>query len=267
METYHSVIFAALSGIGLELMAFAYALQGTGTFLTLAVLFLGIFVFEALISLRFAENIKAKLPLPHLIDDIKHIHISHHIVLPMLLYMSICGFIFYNRVSLQTQLVIILGVLTFFTIFQSQRISFKKEFTFDETLNYLYDAIKIIIYFLGIDIIIQSQIYFSFGSVISFILAESLSFILFLLIIVRKNQFNSIGMLYIFLSSIFSAGITVLLIGHMPVLTIALISGVIYYLLVAVIHHKINASLTFSVIVEYLIVAVIIFLALRGIAG
>ncbi len=265
-EKYHSVIFSLVSAIGLELIAIFYTFQGINSFIILTVLFFMVFVIESYFSYQYASQLKSKLPLPHLVDEIKHIHISHHILLPFLLYSSICAFIFFNGMLFQTQLIIFIGMLTFFSIFEGQRTSFRKEFIFDEPLHYIYDSIKIIIYFLGIDCIIQGSIYFSWNQLIFFILSEVLAFTLFLLIIVRKSQFNSIGMLYIFAASVLISLVTLTLMPHVTIATAAILSSVLYYLLVGLIHHKINASLTAAVISEYVIIALIVILAVKGIS-
>lgn len=267
IEQYHSLIFAAVSVIGFELITLLYMQSGTGIFLAATFLFLFIFVFEAFLSLRFAQDVKSKLPLPHVVDEVQHIHISNHLILPSLLYLSIAGFIYFNYFSLQTEAVILIGAITFFSIFQGQRATFRQEFVFDETLHYIYDSIKIIIFFLATSILIQSAMRFSFSTILLFILQEALAFILLLLIIVRKQQFNSTGILYIFLASLASAVIVVLMFPHWGAITIALVTCVIFYLFIGVIHHKIQATLTFELISEYIIIALIILVALRGISG
>jgi hypothetical protein len=266
LEKYHSLIFTSIMAIGLEVIAFLYNLEGAEFFIITSTLLLGVFAIEAYLSLQFAREMKSKLPLPHIAEDMKHIHVSHHIILPLFLYLGIFGFIFFNKFSLTSEIIILLGCVTFFGIFQGQRTSFMKEFGFDDTLHYIYDAIKIIIYFLAVDIILQSQIYFSFNQVVTFALVETAALILFMLIIVRKNQFNTGGFIYIFLSSTLLAGLSIFIAPHLNILVSALLSAVFFYLLIGFIHHKLNATLTPAIIVEYLLIAAIILLVIRGIS-
>ena len=264
IRTKHNLIFTIISAIGFELITYSLS-YGVSVYIIFCAVFFAIFVLEAVLSLKVAKELRSKMPLPHLVDDVKHIHISHHIFLPIALYTSICAYIFFNGISISSQMVIILGTFTFYSIFAGKRSSFKNEFLFNDTLHYIYDSIKIIIYFLGIDVIIQMQNYFNSTPVITYAVAQLLAFALLLLIIARKDQFNSAGILYMFIASLIPSAVVILLLPHSSAIAIALISSVLFYILVGIMHHKINATLTSAVIFEYLLIAAILLLALRGI--
>lgn len=264
IRTRHNLIFTVISALGFEIIAYSLSF-GISAYTISCIIFLAIFVFEAALSLKLAKEMRSKMPLPHLVDDVKHIHISHHIFLPVALYASICAYIFFNGMGISSEMVIILGTITFYSIFAGKRSSFKNEFLFNETLHYIYDSIKIIIYFLGIDVIIQAQGYFNFSPVITYAVAQLLAFILLLLMIARKDQFNSAGILYMFIASLIPSAVVIILLPHLSAIAIALISSVAFYILVGIMHHKINATLTLSIALEYILIAVILLLALKGI--
>lgn len=266
IEKYHSLIFTIISLLGLELCLSLRNIS-ISTFIIFSVIFLFIFTIEAFMSFRLGLRLQSKLALPHIIEEVKRIHITQHIILPLLLYVELIFFIFFNNTGLEPQAFIIIGSITFFSIFEGQRKTFINEFLFNETLHYIYDSIKIIIYFLGVEIITQSTTYFELNIIYSILLIQGLSFTLFLLILLRKDQYSNPASIYIFASSTIIALITVLSLNiiNSP-LIIALLSTVFFYILVGFMHHKINATLKASVILEYAAIALIIILAIKGIS-
>lgn len=266
-KKYHSSIFAFISFLGFQLLIFEVNFSYVAFIVTMIIMFI-VLIVEALISLQFAKNIQSKLALPQLVDNIKHIHISHHILLPSLIYIETCGFIFFNSLNFSCELIIILSSICYFTIFEGQRKSFINEFTFSENLHNIYDATKIIIYFIGVHTILQFWKYFDLNIAYPILIIQALAFILFILIIIRKEQSSTLSILYMFIAStvisLFSA-ITTIFISDITY--IALISTAIYYIFIGYIHHKINATLSSRVIIEYIAILLIIFITIVGLSS
>jgi len=264
---YHSIVFALLSAVEIELTMQVYLHFPFAVCILPALLFFLSFLLESMLSFRNAMEAKTKLSLPYIFDDLKHIHVSHHLILPTLLYISITSFIILNGSSLLTQFVIVLSVITLYALFEGQQTSIRHDFMFDEYLHYIYDSIKIIIYFLLIDSTIAAYKIGDINLVAVFAISEAVAFLLFLLIISRKRELNTAGILYIFFASMLSS-ILVLLMTTLGSATIilALMASVIYYLLIGIIHHKINASLTAGIVLEYILIAGIILVVLTGIS-
>lgn len=195
-------------------------------------------------------------------DDVNELsHLFHKIILPVILYLAIVGFGYYNYSS--SFLLIILGItfLIFMILFVNTKAFLQNKISVEHKTHYVYDIIKILTFFLLINTLSnayrsseRSLIYFT-------ILSIAVTFIILLLMLWRIEKIRKKTILY----SLFAASLIGLIFqGLHSFLTLnplqlSLSMIFLFYILSAIIHHRLMGTLTRSVLMEY---GIVIFLVL-----
>jgi len=188
------------------------------------------------------------------------------ILIPILLFLSLVGFGFYNIYSSVWIGVLVIIFFIFFVLFINLRSSLNNNLNVEHKTHYIYDIAKFLIFFCTVDTL--SNISNNNGStfILSIILLV-ITMIIFLLMFMRNNILVFESFIYLTITSIIISISFFLLhyIKYVNSLRTSIFLLFIFYLAAGIIHHKIMKSLTRSVVLEYITVILLVLAVSYGI--
>ena len=193
-------------------------------------------------------------------------HILNHYVVPVTLYLFSLLFIFLNNnFPLKIVIFFIVSVSLLICLI-NVRSYFLNKLTLEHSTHSIYDGMKLIGFFLASNALLH--IYFN-GSINIFFELIFLAVVTIIgigLIFVRSGLYSKDIALTVILSSII---ITLLAFLSIKVLNLTLVQTnigllTLFYFIVAVIHHKIEGTLTKKIVVNYLMFSLIIIALMYG---
>ncbi len=221
-----------------------------------------------IISHWYYKNSKVQINL-NINDDVNEVsHFFHKIMLPILLFISFIGFAYYNFED--SSLLIVLGFIfiAFFILFINIRAFFEHKLSIENKTHYIYDIIKFLIFFSTINFISNTVRNEPHYILIYSLLAGALTFMLFILMLIRTKGFRLDYLFYAAIASAFIGLIFFLFHNGREVNALQAALGLlsVFYLSAALIHHRIMKTLTRDVMFEYLIVILLVLVITYGIA-
>lgn len=199
-------------------------------------------------------------------DEINEIsHLFNKVILPIALYIFLIGFGYYNLSSNILGIILIFTFVLFFILFVNIRSFFQDSLDLESKTHFVYDFFKFIIFFLGVDVIIN----FSEGNatkIFGGVLALSLT--LHLLLLIRQKFVFAKHYIFGIIGSIIIAEGTSILVSFNKYnqLQISLCIIFFFYLSLAIIQHAVNRTLNRSVLIEYGLVLLIAISILLGVS-
>jgi hypothetical protein len=231
---------------------------------------IGVLVMVVELYLGWTEHTRKQYqsPIPHIDQLSKYSKFLHHFVLPLVTYLSLVGFTYFNR---QTHLraLILIGTTFLFTIlFINIRAYYTHTVKVIESTHFIYDIIKLIIFFCACDAIFNMSMNFGLG-VWGGVGVASISIGLMLLMIVRYNKLELLSFALVIMLSIAVGSLAVFLLvqDRFNAVQLSLMTFLTFYISSAALHHEMDHDLTWEIIVEYIAILVIAMTLLYGIAG
>ncbi|MDD3647352.1 MAG: hypothetical protein PHS44_02525 [Candidatus Dojkabacteria bacterium] len=223
--------------------------------------------FEIYLNWRYATRILRQVDLPTINVYSLWSHILNHIMLPVLLLLSVSGFIFFHRDDLVRVIVIVLVSIVFVTLFINIRSYYEDEFRVEEKTRYIYEIMKLVIFFFGLNLVISIEVFWGIDIWISAFLVSLLVIILGMLLIYRKNQFELVQIIYIVLSASIIA-VLFLVLHNLEVLMLGInvIIFLVFYFLFSLLNHRLERTLTKEIFIEYGLILLFAFLLFSGIS-
>lgn len=201
-------------------------------------------------------------------DDFNELwHLFYKFLLPILYYISIVAFGFYNLYSTNILIIIALTFLTFLLLFINTKAFFQNIKQVESRTHYVYDLIKFLIFFTSTNFIVNLQDGSREVLIISFFGMLVVVFSLVMLIVWRLNKIHLVATIFSVLVSIFiSLTFLILILANLfnPI-QISLGLFFAFYLAVAIIQHALLNTLTKSVIFEYIVILLAVFAVIFGI--
>jgi hypothetical protein len=195
-----------------------------------------------------------QLDLPLISSYSKIKQMIHHFLLPFLFYLSLVGFIYYNnQVSLHIP-VIIFSFFAFISLFINLRAFYQDKIKLEEETYYVYDLIELIIFFcitnISLNMAEANNITQFFPVIINFVL----SLFILILNLYQLDHLSIKPILLISILSFISSFICYVLIFHSSFngISITTLLFLCYYFIFGILSHKIDGSLTTSIIFEYM---------------
>jgi hypothetical protein len=218
-------------------------------------LFTGIYYRRHLIQTR----------LPDTDEHLRFVQITYHFVLPLTMYANVLAFTYFEpqselRVGIMGVLFVALTVL-----FINIRAYYTHRRKLEHQTHAIYDILKFIVIFTGVSALTsfaRSGQSFIVASVIVLILY----LVLLLLFIVREHNFAFIELLLAFVFSILMTVFIGWLSANYAFSTIVLgfIGALGFYLSSATLHHILHRNLTWQIVSEYLLIAIMTLIVLFG---
>lgn len=261
------IFYSLILSIGFCVLIFILEYNPEKNYFLGSVVLYIILMFEIYATWAMGRKKLKQLEVPILDQYSQLTQVIMHYSLPSLAYWAIVGFIYTNTSFSISILLIIIIFILFLTLFINIRAYYLDKFRIEEKTHYIYDVLKLFIYFL----IIYTLYIFEYKYNINFytpaFLIVLFSFIIQGLNLYRYNHIHLNSILFIFFNSLVLGIISILLnnivqINLFEKITISFIS---YYFLMGITHHKIRKDLTVRIVLEYFLFGVLALLIFIGI--
>lgn len=228
-----------------------------------------IFIFEVSISWFYARKVLAQMEIPQVDIYSKYSQLTHHIILPSILYFSFLGIIYIYHLSLPKYFIFLIAFFTFTLLFVNIRAYYEDKFKLEEKTHYVYDIIKFIVFFLVANSILRLENFLNTPSFFTYLEIALLTLFLNSLILVRNKQINLWTISYIIFASIVLAVVTYILLSFtvFTILSTAIYLLLTNYILSAILHHKLEGTFSKEILLEYLTVLLLSLVILQGLTG
>jgi hypothetical protein len=260
--------FSTLTFVLLETLAWVSSLRDLNIYLVITVFGLSLFLVELFISWLIAKREKIAWEMPSLQNRAWREHFVNHSVLPLLMFLFTAVFLWNNNVEVFKQLFVIMISLIFVPLFVNLHATYRNEMKLRKETNYIFDLVRIVIFFLVVDASLDI-FSFSLGGVSgSVFTVMTTAFILLFLMVWLSKQVSIESLLFIILSSML-VGVFYFLIIFIVVLnplTVAVISTTVFFLIVSYWHHKLDGTFDFHVFSEYLLIVFLLLVILVGLS-
>jgi hypothetical protein len=264
-ENTINLIYAFTLSIGIYISNHELgAYQNLGNFSLLSFSLLLIYFAELYLNyVRRNKKIQINLDFHDKVNELSLLY--HFIFLPVVLYFSLASFYYYNYKESIGVILIILVFFIFFTLFRNIRYFFRNEIKFENSTHYIYDLIKIFIFFC-LNNFLANQLYVHPNKkILIFLLSFLLAFILMSLSLWRWNKISRENLIASIVCSII-CGLSFILFSFIFVnaMQISLISVFVFYISIAIIHHLRERNLTRQIMLEYLSIGIVFFAIIWG---
>lgn len=267
LENKRSIFYAFLTGLGLLASLQLLKDYGKEAFLVAICFTASILCFEIYINWRYATKVLRQIDMPNINVYNLWGHFLNHITLPLLLFFFIVGFVYFNEDDLIRIIVIFLLIFINIVLFINIGSYYRDEFRIEEKTRYIYDLIKLVIFFFGVNLILHAGQYWQLDTWVSAFLTCLLSLILGALLVYRKGAQSLFTFIYIVLSSFLIAVIfMVLSSGGFLLVGLNIVTFLCFYFSLAILHHKIERTLSLNVFFEYALILIFAFLLFLGIS-
>jgi len=249
-----SIIFSLASAFGLLLSIEILNNYGEKLFLFINFIVCLVILIEIYINWRISVRVLKQLHMT--IQNSYNVlgHFFNHLVTPLLFYLSSAYFIYFNEDPILNLVTIIILFFIFFVFFVNIKSYYKDDFKEELKTNYIYDALKLFIYFYSINIVLSFSQLNNFSIQIVGILIFLISFIIGIFITAKEIFFNFSAKLYFLFGSFFiSIVFFVLSFFNFIELGINFILFLFFYFILSLFHHRTERTLTIEIIVQYIL--------------
>lgn len=177
-----------------------------------------------------------------------------YFVLPLIFYISILAFLFFNRNMLLGHVVLGICTALFLILFLNVKSSLNKIYTVENATKAIFDFICITILYLLVNIYVRMGLSMIIFAVLVFVTA----FILLIFSLKLHRKLGMIEILVSFLSSIFITFLTVIF-WSTNIFVISVISALAFYLVISIWNVRFSGKIYFS---DYLLPFLYVLLAL-----
>ena len=203
---------------------------GSKAFLIVVVGCSCILLFEIYLNWRLSAKVLKQVDMPILNAYSLWGHSLNHILLPLLLIYSFAAFIYINDDDLIRIISIVIYMVLNFLLFVNIRSYYLDEFKVEEDTNYIYDIIKLILYFFSVNVILHLGNLEAINTLIQGFFIGIFSVLLGFLILFRENVFELSAKLYVFAISVVIALVYMLALSYQIVLLgINIMTFLIFY--------------------------------------
>ncbi len=224
-------------------------------------------LFELYLNWRYATKVLRQIDMPNVNVYNLWGHLLNHILLPILLIITFSGFIYFNDDDLVRIVAIALLSLLHTILFINIRSYYHDEFKSEESTRYVYDLLKLVIFFFGINLILHFQLLFSVGTTFISFSVSVFSLILGFLLIYRRNQVALKTLLYITVMAFFvGTSFMILSVWGIVLLGINLITFLVFYFGMSLLHNKLERTLTLETFLQYIIMLLLALSLFSGIS-
>lgn len=179
-----------------------------------------------------------------------------HYILPIMLFIALCVFSYVNiDLTFKFLIILVCSVAFLFCLINIQSY-FQNKLQTESKTHSIYDTVKLILFFVLVNIELQFYFSFNLNSFFLIVILIITTIIEVWLIFIRNNIYHINTFIYIISSGIIIAVFAIIGIHllRFTLLQLNLLLFSIYYLLISVINHKLEGTLNFKVISEYIFV-------------
>lgn len=241
--------------------------QNFTLFLVLSISILLILILEIVINF-LVKNKKVEIDLDFDNEINEAAEFFNKVLLPVFLFISIIGFGFYNLDSALLNISTGIIFICFFVLFINIRAFFQNNLTLESKTHFVYDFFKLLIFFFSANTLSYLYKELPFINGVLFILMVGISFILLALMVWRIQIFGRQLLVSTFIVSLF-IGIAYSALNRFLTINpfqVSLALVFLFYIIIAIIQHKLTNTLKRDVIVEYSLVILIAIAILLGLS-
>jgi hypothetical protein len=213
---------------------------------------------------RHSQQIK----IPHIDQVSNQSKFLHHMLLPLITYLSIIGFAYFNRQAHLRFPILLIALFIFTILFINIRAYYSHTIKVLESTHFIYDIIKLIIFFCASDSLLHMTQAYDLG-ILGPLGIAALSIGLMLLMIVRYERMELVALLLVVGLSLAIGALAYFLIlqGRFNPIQMSLLTFLSFYISSAALHHEMDHNLTATILIEYAAILVIAISLVYGING
>ncbi len=192
----------------------------------------------------------------------------HKLLLPIFLFLSIVGFSYYNLNESLLLIVLLITFTSFFLLILNTKLFLSKKTEEEDKTHYIYDVIKLLIFFLVSNTLVNFYRGSLFNPILISIALSVTSFSIISLMLWRIKQYFKKSAVYSIITSVLLGIIFygLILNSNFNPLQISGLLILVFYISTAIIHHKLMNTLSRSVVLEYFSVVLMLAVIIYGIA-
>ncbi|BCX14064.1 MAG: hypothetical protein KatS3mg085_596 [Candidatus Dojkabacteria bacterium] len=224
-------------------------------FIGFSLALLGIFILEIYITwqrnvLINNERLDKKL------IEYELIHIIHKIFLPILLYLAIVGYGYYNFYLLHMKLILFMSFVTNFLLFVNIKAFFEHKSKIEQSTNFVFDFIKFVIYWALVDVIYNFSLQLEFQKAFITFSVFLLTTIVVELFAIRTSPRHLFSFYYGVGSGVFNAILSLILVSTSELngFEFSVILTLSFYLIISTLYHFTKKNLSYYIVFEYVLV-------------
>lgn len=225
------------------------------SFRNIAIIVSLVFVIEIYSGWRFRKHVLSQTSINRIEDYSPLVQFIHHLLLPLGLYFSILLFGYFNNQPHLRLSILIVSFISLTILFSNIRAYYLYKVQILHQTNYIYDITKFLIFFC------VAQALYSYNQLNPSIVMVSgtltlLAFALINLMLVRYQKLETRGIIVSLVASLLVTFSSVIMLKLTPTnpLQMSFVSILSFYIASALIHHKMDRSLSISIIFEYIVV-------------
>lgn len=253
-----SIFYALTTGLGLFFALDQLKEEGINRYLLIIGLTILLQAFEVFLDWRYATKILRQIDLPNV--NIYNLwgHILNHIILPVFIIVSVAGFIYYNSDDLIRIVAIFIVISINMILFINIRSYYQDEFLVEQKTRYVYTAIKLVIFFFSMNFLLHLSRFCLFEIWVLTCLVCFLILILAFLMIYQRAQVSLATIIYVIVSA-FVISLIFMVLSQIGIILIGLnvITFLLFYFALSILHHKMERTLTRNVLGEYILILIL----------
>lgn len=259
-----ALFYGFVIALGVVFLQQIAATSSLSVFMVGAVVLGLIFVLELYTNYFLAVKLLKQLQLPNVSIYTPTTQTIYHAFLPILLFISILGFVYSNNIPSLSWLYFSFSFFMFTLLFINIRAYYEDKFKLEESTHLIYDLIKIFIFFAFCNTLLNLSTIFDFNFYVRAGIVFAVASLLTFLVLLRRKHYSHYNILLIIFAGLAIGYITSSLLEIVggKSLLVTFYSTLIFYLFNAVLHHEIERNLTLSLIFEYVLVAAICLLVI-----
>jgi hypothetical protein len=240
----------------------------TKNFIIFSFILLGIFLLEIFIT--WQRNVLVNnLRIDRDLIEYNLVYVSHKILLPILLYLSMVGYGYYNFHLLRMKLILFLSFGINFFLFVNIRAFFEHKTKTEKSTDFVFDVIKFLIFSTMVDVLYNfsiQQLPFEYGKPFFVISVLFLTVVLIELAVWRLSKHHFLSFYYSVATGVLNALLSLFFITftNFNGLEFSILLTLCFYFYIAFFYHYVKQTLKYYIILEYIFVFLSIFAIFWG---
>lgn len=261
-KNWRAFVYALVVALGVVFLQQLALGASTAAVAVAVLILLLILLMQLFIIYAASTQLLRQLDLPSVEVYTKKTQFIYHLLIPLISLLAIIGFVLTNN-QLALAWIYFLGTFALFTIlFINIRAYYEDKFKLEQQTHVVYDILKIILFFTIANFIfnLASRYAFNFFVVAGLVFVAASVFTL--LVLLRHPNLGYLNMGLVLCSGLvigyLGAALRNLLVTQN--LVAAFYATLVFYIANAILHHELERTLKFSIVLEYILVGCICFL-------
>jgi len=217
---------------------------------------------EVISTYKYASDKLKRLEIIHTTSEVIRTYFYYYLLITSILYVSTALFLYFQINTVISVLTICVFTATYYYILKHIRAVFDRNIEAELLSDTILDASIIAIFFISMSATLELSLRLSNNSQLTAVAGIFFSVLFLLLNTIKKQKVSVHSILYILIISLALGGImymTMNLQKDAAPITNSFLWTMFFYLLSAIYYHAIEGTLRFTIIIEYLVIAGVVF--------